>query len=309
MIFNPTDGYMYVSSLQLIRRISATTGTTMTLAGVSGVAGHRDGQGNAALLGSPNGFQLSPDGSTLYWNDVSSFYLRYMTLSMLYVGTVAGNGVAATIDHALPLNASFNWPAGLVLLPSGGFVVSETTGRVLRYVNLTSGVTTVAGVAGATGTTDGTGAAARFTSPSSMALSPDGTTIYVSEGFAGYVRRVTVGTWVVTTVAGAGCSPYTSNRAALTACIATSKLLFDVPKNRLLWTDHQSNTLQALEFATGNVVLVAGPDPAAGGTSNGYVDGPSNLARFNSPAGAAFDAAGNLWIADYVNHVLRFIPV
>ncbi|PYI83976.1 MAG: hypothetical protein DME26_13985 [Verrucomicrobia bacterium] len=49
-----------------------------------------------------------------------------------------------------------------------------------------------------------------------------------------------------------------------------------------------------------NFTTLAGP---AGG--NGYSDGTGSVARFNNPIGVAVDSAGNLYVADTINHTIR----
>lgn len=45
----------------------------------------------------------------------------------------------------------------------------------------------------------------------------------------------------------------------------------------------------------------------AGGEDPGWVDGIGSMARFNYPCGMLMDPAGNLFVADYGNHVIRKI--
>jgi len=58
----------------------------------------------------------------------------------------------------------------------------------------------------------------------------------------------------------------------------------------------------------GMVTTVAGSGP---GTVYGFdgalVDGPADEARFNDPSDVAVDAAGNLYVTDHLNHVIRKI--
>jgi DNA-binding beta-propeller fold protein YncE len=62
-------------------------------------------------------------------------------------------------------------------------------------------VTTLAG-ASALGATDGTGTAARFNTPRGIAT--DGTNLYVADTWNNTIRKIVIGTGVVTTLAGAG---------------------------------------------------------------------------------------------------------
>jgi len=45
----------------------------------------------------------------------------------------------------------------------------------------------------------------------------------------------------------------------------------------------------------------------AGTGASGYVDGTGGTAQFNYPTDAAFDTSGNLYVADYSNHMIRKI--
>ena len=47
----------------------------------------------------------------------------------------------------------------------------------------------------------------------------------------------------------------------------------------------------------------------AGSTVSGYVDGVGTVAKFYNPTAISVDSAGNVWIADYSNHMIRKIDV
>lgn len=69
----------------------------------------------------------------------------------------------------------------------------------------------------------------------------------------------------------------------------------------LYWTDFQMHAIRRLS-AAGDLTTVAGIEG-----SRGSEDGPGQTARFNFPEGLAMDRAGNLYVADSLNHTIRKI--
>ena len=62
--------------------------------------------------------------------------------------------------------ASFNFPCDITADGAGNLYVADSSNNTIRKVVIATGaVTTLAGVAGAAGSADGTGAAARFNGP------------------------------------------------------------------------------------------------------------------------------------------------
>jgi hypothetical protein len=140
---------------------------------------------------------------------------------------------------------------------AGNLFVADWGNSTIRKVTPAGVVTTLAGSAGAFGTNDGTGSAARFNKPIGVAVDSAGN-VFVADEFNHTIRKVSpIGTnWVVTTLAG-----------------------------------------------------------SAGVT--GTNDGVGSAARFRYPEGVAVDSAGNLYVADSLNHritkgtpvIQRLVPV
>ncbi|MFA5388029.1 MAG: LamG-like jellyroll fold domain-containing protein [Candidatus Paceibacterota bacterium] len=78
-------------------------------------------------------------------------------------------------------------------------------------------------------------------------------------------------------------------------------LAFDSAGN--LFVADQSNNCIRKITPTGVVTTFAGTT----GTTSGHVDDTGTAARFNNPAGLAFDSSGDLFVADYSNHCIRKI--
>lgn len=75
-------------------------------------------------------------------------------------GSADGTGSAARFYH----------PSGVAVDGAGNVFVADTENHTIRKITPAGAVTTVAGTAGSAGAVDGTGAAARFHTPTSVAL-------------------------------------------------------------------------------------------------------------------------------------------
>jgi len=125
--------------------------------------------------------------------------------------TFAGNTGYGTADGTGSA-ARFANPWGVAVDTNGNIYVADTINYTIRKVTPAGLVTTLAGLAGQSGSADGTGSAARFNGPSGVAVDTAGN-VYVSDQHNDTIRKVTsVGTnWVVTTLAGLAGSPGGAN--------------------------------------------------------------------------------------------------
>jgi hypothetical protein len=181
---------------------------------------------------------------------------------------------------------------------SAGNLYVISTHLTLRKVTPAGVVTTIAGqyfTGGSPAQTDGTGAAATFGSPQGMTVDSSGN-VYVTDQFA--IRKVTPA-GVVTTLAGnATVSGFTDATG--------SNARFSNPLG--IAVDSAGN-LFVSDFNAVRKITPAGVVTTYAGFVNlaGYTDGPLSGALFNSPQDQAFDAAGNLFVLDSGNSVVRKI--
>ena len=196
--------------------------------------------------------------------------------------------------------ARFNGPANMAVDTNGNVYLADSGNNTIREVTPEGVVTTLAGLAGHAGSTDGTNSAARFNLPYGVAVDSAGN-LYVADALNYTIRKVTpVGTnWVVTTLAGAagvaGSADGTNRAARFNGPVDTA---VDTNGNVYV-TDFNNDTIRKVTPA-GVVTTLAG---LAG--SSGSADGTGSAARFYAPIGVAVDKAGNVYVTEYFNYTIR----
>ncbi|MBI5756279.1 MAG: hypothetical protein HZA12_05070 [Nitrospirae bacterium] len=339
--------YVADSLNHTIRRVGLNDGAVTTLAGRAGVAGtadSTDGTGLSARLREPR--DIATDGNYLYVADSGNHAIRRIDAVTGVVTTVAGSlGQAGLMDSDKGL-PQFNLPSGIVWY-NNSLYVADTGNHLIRRIDLTNrDVSTLAGdqecikeveteatteqtdtststnqatstsaqsslaaaaiiekyvcTAYPAGTskysgdsTDGTGKTTSFNSPSGV--NSDGAHLYVIESGNGRVRRVSFDTGETVSVSvrpkkGSGFSSPAGG---------------DIIGKLFYIADSGNHTIRALDISdikNAPLKTIAGNIGVSGyGYSSGYE------ARFNSPIGIAVDSAGNVYVADTANHIIRKI--
>jgi sugar lactone lactonase YvrE len=282
-----------------IRRISPT-GVVSTLAGNPGKPGSADGTGTTAQFNYPQGIAADAAGN-VYVVDTDSYTIRLISPTGL-VTTLAGVAGSFGSTNGIGAAARFAAPQGIVADTAGNLYVADTGNNIIRKINASSGaVTTLAGTAGVTGSADSTGAAAQFNNPQSVAVDGAGN-VYVTDTDNNTIRMITAG-GVVSTLAGA---PGVAGVADGTGNLAQ----FDHPKG--IVADAAGNVyVSDTNNATIRRITPGGVVTTMAGTAfvTGTADGLGSAAHFANPLGMALDAAGNLYVADFVNATVRKISV
>ena len=209
--------------------------------------------------------------------------IKRLGADLLSIVPVAGQQFSGAADGAAAV-ASFNQPFGLTHDAAGNVYVADSGNSTIRRIAPDGTVTTLAGLAGSSGTTDGTGAAARFDSPAGIALGPDGD-LYVADRNSHLVRRVT-SAGVVTTYAGSSVGYL--DGAALTAkfnspwgvAVAANGdvLIADTSNNRIRRIVRAGTVAGAVETLAGSGAGTASARPRSSATR-----APSSCAVVCSP--------------------------
>jgi sugar lactone lactonase YvrE len=158
-------------------------------------------------------------------------------------------------------------------------------------------VATFAGAAGTSGSTNATGASARFNSPAGMACDLSGN-VFVIDSANHLIRRIT-SAGVVSTFAGSGSSGSTNGTGTAASFNAPFGIAIDSARN-LYVADTGNNMIRRI---TSQGVVTT----FAGATTSGSSDGVGTAALFNGPCGIAVDSNDIVYVADTLNNKIRRI--
>lgn len=208
------------------------------------------------------------------------------------VSTFAGNSSGIPVDGK-GASAGFYGPVGITMDASGNFYIADNLDNLIRKMTPLAVVTTIAGNSSISGGADGTGNMASFNNPNGVAVDASDN-IYVVDFVNSGVRKITPG-GVVTTFGGLG-----SKVGYATDLADASSIIIDKAGN--LYVADAIHCLIKKITPAGLVTILAGSG------ARGSTDGPSASASFNSPAGMAMDAVGNIYVTDNGSMIRKITP-
>lgn len=256
----------------------------------------------SAILGMALDNPSSP--TKLYVANADNQTIQTLGLTATAPTVLAGGANTAGTTNGSGTAARFNAPYAITRVSGTEFYVADTGNHGIRKLTDTGVVSTLAGNLGVPGAADGTGTAATFNVPKD--ITNDGSNLYVTDTANHTVRKIVIGTGVVSTLAGYAGTASASGPTDGTGSAARFKypygLTYDAGGN-LYVTDTGNNAIRKVTLA-GVVTTLAGSSAGSSGTS----DGTGSAAAFNAPAGIASDGT-NLYVADSSNHTIRQIVI
>ncbi len=146
----------------------------------------------------------------------------------------------------------------------------------------------------------GPATSAQLSFPGGLALDKSGT-LYIADGGNHRVRKISGGT--ITTVAGNGTAGYTGDNAAATSAELNNPVGVAVDLSGNLYIADAGNNVIREVSPSGTITTFAGNYTLGAGYSG---DGAAaNAGQLSSPVAVASDSAGNIYIADAGNNVIR----
>lgn len=305
-----TAGNLYISDRgnHRIRFVNVVTGIISTIAGsgTQGFAGD-NGPATSARLNSPGGVAVDIDGS-IYIADTSNNRIRKV-LPGGGIRTYAGTGTFGFSGDGGPASsAQLALPADVTIGPVGDIYIADFANQRVRVVRKsTERIFTAAGSGQFAMCDNVVPQEACFRNPMSVVYDATDNVLLLADAANHRVRRIPLGSGVVTTVSGTGVNGYNGDGiAAAEAWLhgpsgvgvhpTLGVYIGDQYNHRLRRVPRGGNPLIQTVAGNGNL-------PFAGD------GGPALAAKFNNPGGISFDSLDNFYIADSENHRVRKISL
>ncbi len=294
--------YFAETGHHLIRKLD-TLGNITTIAGTGSQGFSGDaGPATAATLDSPQGLALDT-ANNLYIADTHNHRIRELNLTTGILITVAGNTPGFSGDNGLATSAQLNLPTALAFDATGALYIADTGNHRIRKLSPTTGlITTIAG----TGTQgfsgdNGPATSATIDTPTGLAVDTAGN-LYLADTHNSRIRKITVITGTIATIAGTGSPGFSGDtEAATSATLALPHGLSLDAAGNLYLADTANHRIRRIDAITGVITTVAG-DGTQAFSGDG---GPATTASLDSPTATSLSPVNLLTLSDTGNERIR----
>ncbi len=210
-----------------------------------------------------------------------------------------GNGAGFSGDGGPATAAQLNQNSGVVGDAAGNIYIADNYNSRVRKVNTSGNINTVAG--GGTNGDGGPALAAEINNPLGMAVDSSGRLVF-GDAQHSVIRRIdTAGN--ISTIIGNGIGAFAGDGGPATSAEISSAFALAMDTSGNVFFTDGGRRIRRMDAVALTVSTVAGSATVGFSGDNG----PATSATLNSPQGVAVDGAGNLYIADAQNSVIRFV--
>ncbi|SNT34940.1 Polygalacturonase [Granulicella rosea] len=310
------SGNLYIadSTNLVVRKVTAATGVITTVAGGGSAtcSGATDSYGDgcaatSAPLYGPRGTATDTAGN-FYIADYTKSEVRKVTLATGIISLYAGTGSGGYSGDSGPANqGAVHNPENLAFDAAGNLYIADTKNNVVRKVDTNGIITTLvgAGTAGYTGD-GGPATESSLNGPNGVAFDNVTGSLYIADSANFVVRKVNA-QGIISTYAGTGTAGLnqTSGIASQTQLKNPTGVGTDAIGNVYI-TDSGNNLVWRVDVLTQTMQPVAGASTLCAGATDAIGDGcPALQAKVSGTSAVVADAAGNLYLADTNNDVIR----
>ncbi len=260
--------------------------STVAGTGEQGYAGD-GGPATLALLNNPFDLAFDPAGN-LCFSDTYNHCIRRIDARSGIISTIAGTGAAGFSGDGGPvLKAQMNQPYGIVIDRADNIYIADRLNKRVRRID------------GRTGTI---GTLAIMVEPNGLALDREHRQLFVADVADHRVSAIDLATGAISTFAGTGEARHDGDGGpATSAGVFGARAVALAPDDSLYILERQGSSLRRVR--DGIIETIAGTG------ARGYAgdDNDARHAVFDAPKEMAIDPAGNVFIVDTENHVIRLI--
>ncbi|MGK5094152.1 hypothetical protein WDW89_19320 [Deltaproteobacteria bacterium TL4] len=268
---------------------SETSGRGDVYAG-SGTKGNSNGKGTAAQFSLPSGIVFD-ESDNLYVADLGNLQIRKIDTET-EVTTFSGGNNKNSLDE-LGVPASFEGPDLLTLNKNTGMLyLYDQVSQVVRQISQEGKVTTF------------TDTKNKFHNPQGMTVDAQGV-LYIADTENHQIvalKSTDIGI-EISTLVGNGSPGYTDGSAEQGSTVQFNRpwsIIYSSQEDALFVTDFGNLCIRKITLVSKSVETIAGG-------VYGNSDGPGLSASFSNPKAITVDSAGNLYLIDSLNDVLRKI--
>jgi sugar lactone lactonase YvrE len=293
--------------------LAAGAASAQTISTVAGSSFEDCGNGNgdggpatSAQMSQPTAVATNSSG-TIFIADQLCNTIRQVTTGGT-ISTIAGTanfsgGFGG--DGGLATAATFDALASVAVDTSGRIYVADKGNGRIRLFTPGGDISTIAGGGTQPGSDmlgdGGAATGARLAFPQGVAVDSAGN-VYVADTFDSLVRVFTIGGTISVAAGTPGSSGFGGDGGPATAALLSSPAGVAVDNaGHIFVADNTANVVRMFTLG-GPITTIAGTPNQTGYGGDG---GPATSALLSEPAGVSVDSAGNLYIADTGNGVIR----
>ncbi len=239
-----------------VRKISSSTTIITTVVGSGSSSYNGEGlTGTSVNLGYPRDIAFDSTYANLYITDRDNNRIRKFIISTSLVYTVAGCSTSTGFsgDGGAATSAYLNSPRGIKVDSSGNIYIADYGNNRIRKVTAATGIiTTIAGSSTSTGYSGDNGAAtsSKLNYPRGVALDSSGN-VYIGDTSNNRIRKVTISTGIITTVAGTGSTGFSGDGSEGTSAAISTPFTAAFDSNDNLYVvDTYNNRIRLMSKPT-----------------------------------------------------------